>query len=128
MSGVRLAVPVSKKPEARTVEICTCDRKTGKYKMKTKKAAAKRYKITGSGKLLRRQPGKQHLNEKLGPSQKKKLSRVLNVDGADYPVALRCMPYLKSSAFRKPFPKPSDDSGVSYGRKHYLKFKNKKAE
>ena len=30
-------------------------------KMKTNKAAARRFKITGTGKILRRQAGKRHL-------------------------------------------------------------------
>ena len=33
------------------------------YKLKTRKAAAKRFKVTGSGKVLRRKPGKQHINK-----------------------------------------------------------------
>eukprot|EP00191_Tetraselmis_sp_GSL018_P009319 CAMPEP_0177616794 /NCGR_PEP_ID=MMETSP0419_2-20121207/24416_1 /TAXON_ID=582737 /ORGANISM="Tetraselmis sp., Strain GSL018" /LENGTH=166 /DNA_ID=CAMNT_0019115017 /DNA_START=2562 /DNA_END=3062 /DNA_ORIENTATION=+ len=44
-------------------------------KMKTRKAAAKRYKVTGSGKVMVRRPGKQHLNEKYSRNQKKALSR-----------------------------------------------------
>jgi large subunit ribosomal protein L35 len=32
-------------------------------KMKTNKAAARRFKLTGTGKILRRQGGKRHLNE-----------------------------------------------------------------
>ena len=33
------------------------------YKLKTRKAAAKRFKVTGSGKVLRRKPGQQHINK-----------------------------------------------------------------
>jgi large subunit ribosomal protein L35 len=32
-------------------------------KMKTNKAAARRFKITGTGKILRKQAGKRHINE-----------------------------------------------------------------
>merc|ERR1711871_1479142 len=35
---------------------------TSKYKLKTRKAAAKRFKVTGNGKVVRRKQGKQHLN------------------------------------------------------------------
>lgn len=38
-------------------------------------SAAKRYKVTGSGKVMARRPGKQHLNEKMSKSNKKKLSK-----------------------------------------------------
>ena len=36
-------------------------------------AAAKRFKITGSGKVLVRRSGKQHLNEKMNKAKKKAL-------------------------------------------------------
>ena len=35
--------------------------KTGKYKLKTHKATAKRFRLTGSGKLVRTKGGKSHL-------------------------------------------------------------------
>jgi len=44
-------------------------------KMKTNKAAARRFKITGTGKILRRQGGKRHLNEWKSASKKNKLSQ-----------------------------------------------------
>lgn len=42
-------------------------------KMKTNKAAARRFKITASGKILRRQAGKRHLNEWKSANDKRKL-------------------------------------------------------
>ena len=42
-------------------------------KMKTNKAAARRFKITGTGKILRRQGGKRHLNEWKTAARKRKL-------------------------------------------------------
>lgn len=42
-------------------------------KMKTNKAAARRFKITGTGKILRRQAGKRHINEWMAPNVKRKL-------------------------------------------------------
>ena len=42
-------------------------------KMKTNKAAARRFKITGTGKILRRQAGKRHLNEWKSANDKRKL-------------------------------------------------------
>jgi large subunit ribosomal protein L35 len=42
-------------------------------KMKTNKAAARRFKITATGKILRKQSGKRHINEWKSPDQKRKL-------------------------------------------------------
>lgn len=42
-------------------------------KLKTRKSAAKRYKVTGSGKVLVRRAGKQHLNEKQSSKTKRNL-------------------------------------------------------
>jgi large subunit ribosomal protein L35 len=49
-------------------------------KMKTHKATAKRFKITGSGKLRRRKQGRSHL-------RRKKSKRVLRSLDKDEPVA-----------------------------------------
>ncbi len=42
-------------------------------KMKTNKAAARRFKVTGTGKILRKQSGKRHINEWMAPKVKRKL-------------------------------------------------------
>jgi len=42
-------------------------------KMKTNKAAARRFKITGTGKVLRKQSGTRHINEWMSPNVKRKL-------------------------------------------------------
>merc|ERR1711976_71807 len=65
---LRVSAPISTR-ETISTEV------EAKYKLKTRKAAAKRYKITGSGKVMTRKPGKQHLNEKYSRNQKKALSR-----------------------------------------------------
>ena len=44
-------------------------------KQKTKKAAAKRFKVTGSGKILRRNAMKSHNLEKKSAKRKRKLRR-----------------------------------------------------
>lgn len=41
-----------------------------KYKLKTKSSAKKRFKITGTGKVTRRQSGMRHLLEHVSPSKK----------------------------------------------------------
>mmetsp|Transcript_39689 Transcript_39689/g.112601 ORF Transcript_39689/g.112601 Transcript_39689/m.112601 type:complete len:164 (-) Transcript_39689:135-626(-) len=72
-------------------------------KLKTRKAAAKRYKITGSGKVMVRRPGKQHLNEKYSASAKKKMSkeRALSRSVVKRNV-IGAMPYAKIDKSKNP--------------------------
>lgn len=44
-------------------------------KMKTKKALAARFKVTGTGKLLRSRPGRRHILTKKSPKRKRQLAR-----------------------------------------------------
>ena len=60
-------------------------------KMKTHKGAAKRIKVTGSGKLRREQAGKRHLNEKLSSKRRRKLSGSTDVAKADVKRAKRLL-------------------------------------
>ena len=52
-------------------------------KLKTRKAAMKRYKITGTNNFLRRHAYKGHLLMKKSKKQKRKLSQVLCVNKND---------------------------------------------
>jgi large subunit ribosomal protein L35 len=52
-------------------------------KMKTHKGAAKRFKLTGSGKLVRRKAFKNHILEKKSPARKRRLTREAQVTGGD---------------------------------------------
>ena len=52
-------------------------------KMKTDRGAAKRFKVTGTGKLMRRRAFKNHLLEKKSATRKRRLGREAQVDGAD---------------------------------------------
>lgn len=52
-------------------------------KMKTHRGAAKRFKVTGSGKLRRRQSNKSHILEKKAPKRKRQLRREADVSSAD---------------------------------------------
>ena len=72
-----------------------------KYKLKTKKAAAKRFKITATGKVLRRKPGKQHINEKCSRNRLRRLSKEDAVAHGDYENVIRAPPYagVKRAAF-----------------------------
>lgn len=49
-------------------------------KMKTKKAVAKRFKVTASGLLKRARPGKRHILTKKTPKRKRQLSKPALVD------------------------------------------------
>ena len=46
-----------------------------KVKMKPKKAVKARFKVTGTGKLMRRRPGKRHILTKKSSNRKRKLGR-----------------------------------------------------
>lgn len=52
-------------------------------KMKTDKGAAKRFKLTGTGKIMRRHAFKNHILEKKGPKRLRRLSREVGVSGGD---------------------------------------------
>ena len=53
-------------------------------KMKTKRAAAKRFKVTGSGKIMRRKAYKGHLTAKKSPNRKRRLRKPTEVDKSVY--------------------------------------------
>ena len=63
-------------------------------KMKTKRAAAKRLKATGTGQLKRRSGWKRHLLEAKSPKRRRKLRRASLIAKADVPVLKRLVPYL----------------------------------
>ena len=52
-------------------------------KAKTRKAVAKRFKVTGSGKVLRRKQGKRHLLQKKNRKRKRNLGKATLVSEAD---------------------------------------------
>jgi large subunit ribosomal protein L35 len=52
-------------------------------KMKSHSGAAKRFKVTGSGKITRRKAGKNHILEKKSPKRKRHLSNEAEVTGGD---------------------------------------------
>jgi large subunit ribosomal protein L35 len=56
-------------------------------------SAAKRYKVTGSGKVMARHSGKQHMNEKQTRQKKRDLSKSFVVNPSDIYRASRCLPY-----------------------------------
>jgi large subunit ribosomal protein L35 len=71
-------------------------RKQKKFKMKTYKAAAKRFRVTGSGKIVRTKGGKSHLRRRKSKRPKALLSKMLVVETAgDRRRIKRMAPYLK---------------------------------
>lgn len=62
-------------------------------KLKTRKAAAKRYKKTGNGNFLRRHAFKGHLLMKKSNRQKRKLSQVICVSLSDTRCIKVMLPY-----------------------------------
>ncbi|CAN6482259.1 unnamed protein product [Victoria cruziana] len=65
------------------------------YKMKTHKASAKRFRVTGNGKIMRRRAGKQHLLAKKNTKRKNRLSKMQQVSRSDYNNVIGALPYLK---------------------------------
>lgn len=69
---------------------------TKKYKLKTYKAAAKRFRVTGTGKIMRTKGGKSHLRRRKSSRVKSQLSRMLVVDTpGEIRRIKRLAPYLK---------------------------------
>jgi large subunit ribosomal protein L35 len=66
-------------------------------KMKTHKSGAKRYRVTATGKLVRKQAGRSHLNQKKSSRRKRSLDHTVLVDAVNYPKILIELPYLKYS-------------------------------
>jgi len=69
--------------------------KKAKNKIKTKKSAAKRFKITGSGKVLRYKAGKRHLLEHKSKSQKRNISGSTEVSPSDIDKVQGMLPGVK---------------------------------
>ena len=57
--------------------------KAGKLKLKTHKATSKRFRITGSGMLVRTKGGKSHLRRRTSDRTKALLSEMIEVKGAN---------------------------------------------
>ncbi len=62
-------------------------------KLKTKKSAAKRFRYSSSGKLIRSKAGKRHFLGKKGTTQKRRLAQKDTVDSADYNRIKELIPY-----------------------------------
>jgi large subunit ribosomal protein L35 len=58
--------------------------KKGKFKLKTHKATSKRFRLTGSGKLVRTKGGKSHLRRRTSKRTKRLLSEMISVEGRGF--------------------------------------------
>jgi len=60
---------------------------------KTKKAASKRLKITGTGKIMRRKPGLRHLASSKSSKRKRKLGKATHVHETMISRMKECLPF-----------------------------------
>jgi large subunit ribosomal protein L35 len=66
-----------------------------KYKLKTHKSTAKRFKVTGTGKVVRTKGGKSHLRRRTSKRSKRLFSRMLEVSNKKEVKRIRRLaPYL----------------------------------
>jgi len=61
--------------------------------IKTNKAAAKRFKITASGKIKRARAGRRHLLAGKSPKRRRSLGKGVMVDSTDVNRILGCLPF-----------------------------------
>ena len=64
-----------------------------KKKLKTHRGAAKRFKLTATGKLLRMHSGKRHLLGTKAPGRMRKLKKLTQVSASDKAKTLQMLPY-----------------------------------
>jgi large subunit ribosomal protein L35 len=64
-----------------------------KKKLKTHRGAAKRFKVTATGKIIRMHSGKRHLLGTKGPGRMRKLKKLTLVNKADLPAVRQMLPY-----------------------------------
>lgn len=67
-------------------------KKQKKRKLKTHRGAAKRFKITATGKILRMHSGKRHLLGTKLPKRMRRLRKLTQVDPADVARVRRMLP------------------------------------
>ena len=71
-------------------------KKNKKFKLKTYKAAAKRFKVTKTGKVMRTKGGKSHLRRKKSSRVKRQFSKMIEVTSpGDKRRIKRLAPYLR---------------------------------
>jgi large subunit ribosomal protein L35 len=68
-------------------------KKNTKMKLKTHRGAAKRFKVTSTGKIMRMHSGKRHLLGTKSPRRMRKLGKSVEVNPADVRNVRRELPY-----------------------------------
>ncbi|MCI8590826.1 MAG: 50S ribosomal protein L35 [Lachnospiraceae bacterium] len=63
-------------------------------KMKTSRAAAKRFKVTGTGKLVRNKAYKSHILTKKSPKRKRNLRKSTVMDETNVKNMKKILPYM----------------------------------
>ena len=63
-------------------------------KMKTKRSAAKRFKVTGTGKLKRNKAYRRHILTKKSTKRKRNLRKATIADATNAKVMKKILPYL----------------------------------
>ena len=72
---------------------------TKKYKIKTHKATSKRFRMTGSGMLVRTKGGKSHLRRRTSKRTKRLLDEMVPVKGRGIVKSVnRLAPYMKKAS------------------------------
>jgi large subunit ribosomal protein L35 len=69
------------------------NRSNPKKKLKTHRGAAKRFKITGTGKIIRMHSGKRHLLGTKAAKRMRKLKKLTQVSKADTLKTMQMLPY-----------------------------------
>lgn len=64
------------------------------YKLKTKRAAKKRFKVTGTGKLVRMKANKSHILNKKTTKRKRNLRKDTVIDKTNEKAMKTILPYL----------------------------------
>ncbi len=62
-------------------------------KMKTRRSAAKRFKVTGTGEFKRSKAFKSHILEKKSPARKRNLRKATLVSKSDHERVVKMLPY-----------------------------------
>jgi large subunit ribosomal protein L35 len=71
-------------------------KKKKKYKLKTHKATAKRFRITGSGKIMRTKGRQGHFRRRKSKRAKRQFTKMQEVKGSRYKWRIKKLaPYLK---------------------------------
>lgn len=70
-------------------------KKSGKYKLKTHKATSKRFRTTGTGKIVRTKGGQSHFRRRRSKRSKRQYTEMIPVKGSGFKKRIhRLAPYM----------------------------------